>query len=122
MIRHSVRPGTACDYNFSSQIVVSEILELTPDLAHTETVGERRIDFYGLSRNGFAAVGREVRKRPHVVEPVGKLDHDDPDVVGHGKKHLAEILGLLCFFVGELDLTDLGYYIDDVSDLRSENI
>ena len=28
------------------------------------------------------------------MQPVGDLDHDDPDVLGHGQGHLLEVLGL----------------------------
>jgi hypothetical protein len=40
------------------------------------------------------------------VQSIGELDHDDPDIVRHGEKHLAEILCLL-FLLDELDLADL---------------
>ena len=99
-----------------------EILELATDFAHAEAVRQRRVDFHGLAGDGLAAVCRKIGKRPHIVEPVGKLDHNDPDVVGHGKEHLTEILGLLRFFGGELDLTDLGHSIDDVSHVRPEKL
>ena len=30
----------------------------------------------------------------HVVQTVGKLDEDDPDVLGHGDEQFAEVLAL----------------------------
>ena len=107
---------------FRIQVAECEIFELTADFPHAEAVRQRCVDFQGFAGDGFAAIGSKVGQRPHIVEPVRKLDHDDPDVVGHGKKHLAEILGLLRFFGGELDLTDLGDSIDDVSDFRPEKL
>jgi len=67
------------------------------------------------------AVSRKVPERSHVVETVCKLDHDDADVVRHGEEHLTEILSLLRLLGRELDLADLGYTIDDVSDFRSKS-
>ena len=31
----------------------------------------------------------------HIVQPVTDLDEDDPDVLGHGQQHFAQILHLL---------------------------
>ncbi len=30
----------------------------------------------------------------HIVKPVGQFDQNDPDIIGHGQKHLAQALGL----------------------------
>ncbi len=66
------------------------------------------------------AVGLEMLEGAHVVQAVGELDQDDADVVDHGEHHLAEVLGLLLFAGGEIDLADLGDAFDDVSDLLAE--
>jgi hypothetical protein len=34
--------------------------------------------------------------RAHVVEPVGELDEDHPQVAGHRDDHLAVVLDLAC--------------------------
>ena len=39
---------------------------------------------------------------------VGELDQDDPDVLGHGHHHLAEVLGLGFLAIAELQLVELG--------------
>ena len=59
-------------------------------------------------------------ERAHVVEAVGELDDDDADVGDHGEEHLADVLGLVVFAVGELDLVELGDAFDDVGDLLAE--
>ena len=44
----------------------------------------------------------------HIVQPVGDLDENDTDVLGHGKEHLAHILHLLVFLAGVLHPGQLG--------------
>ncbi len=63
------------------------------------------------------AVGLQVLERAHVVQAVGQLDEHHAHVGDHGQKHLADVLGLAVFAVGELDLVDLGDAFDDVGDL-----
>ncbi len=62
-----------------------------------------------------------VLERPHVVEAVGELDKNDPDVVGHGQQHLAEVLGLTLLFGLEVNLSDLGDAVDQVCHLDAEH-
>ncbi len=38
--------------------------------------------------------GRHVVERAHVVQPVGELDEQHPDVGGDGEQELAEVFGL----------------------------
>ena len=61
-----------------------------------------------------------VRQRTHVVQPIGKLDQDDADVVDHRQQHLAEILGLPLLARREWDGADLGDPFDDVRHLGAE--
>ena len=62
----------------------------------------------------------QVLERAHVVQAVGQLDEDDAHIGDHGQQHLADVLGLAVFAVGELDLVDLGDALDDVRDLFAE--
>ena len=55
-----------------------------------------------------------------VVQAVGELDQDDPDVVGHGQDHLADVLGLSLLLGLEVHLADLGHALDDGADLGAE--
>ena len=59
-------------------------------------------------------------ERAHVVQAVGQLDDDHANVGHHGKKHLADVLGLVVFTVGELDLVELGDAFDDVRHLLAK--
>ena len=62
----------------------------------------------------------QVLQRPHVVEPVGELHQDDPDVVDHGQEHLPVRLGLALLGGGERDLRDLGDALHDVEHVGAE--
>jgi len=54
------------------------------------------------------------------VEPVRQLDHQDPDVPGHGDQHLAEVLGLALLAASERELADFGHAVDQLGDVRAE--
>ena len=64
--------------------------------------------------------GRQRGERAHVVEAVGQLDDEDPQVLGHRHDHLAEVLGPLLLLGAELDLVELGEPVDDEGHLRAE--
>ena len=63
------------------------------------------------------------------MQPVGQLDDDDPRILGHRYKHLAQVLGVLFLHrlvvagggVGQLvELGDLGLALDDLAHRCSE--
>ena len=58
--------------------------------------------------------------RAHVVQPVGQLDDQDPQVLGHRDEHLAHRGGLLRLLRVELDPLELGDAVDDRGDLGAE--
>ena len=52
--------------------------------------------------------GRNEPQGAHVMGAVGELDQDDPDVLGHGHHHLAEVLDLGFLAIAEFQLVELG--------------
>ena len=54
------------------------------------------------------------------MEPVGELDEDDPDVLGHGQEHLADVLGLLLLVAVGAEARQLGDAVDELGDLAAE--
>ncbi len=75
-------------------------------------MGDGGIDLHGLER-GVALFLRGLGiEGAHVVQPVAQLDEDDPDILTHGQKHFAHVLGLLVLTGGELDLAQLGDPVD----------
>ena len=59
-------------------------------------------------------------ERAHVVEAVGQLDQDHPDVGGHRDHHLAVVLGLLLVAALEGDAGELRDAVDELGDLVAE--
>ena len=98
----------------------SQVFKLSANLAHAEPVRDGRIDFERLLSDLVLPLGIEMLQRAHVVQAVGQLDQDDPNVIHHGQHHLADIFGLLLFPRRELDLADLGHALDNVGDLFAE--
>ena len=85
------------------QIFQGEVLQLPFHPLHSQPVGDGRIDLHGFQRF-LLLLGRGlVFHGTHIVEPVGNLDEDDPDVLAHGDEHLPEVLHLLILFGGVLD-------------------
>ena len=64
----------------------------------------------------------QVIQRPHVVQAIGELDDNDPDVVDHREEHLPEVLGLPLLARRERDRADLGDALDDVRHGRAEEL
>ena len=60
----------------------------------------------------------DVAQGAHVVQPVGELDDQHPDVARHRDDHLADGLGLRG--VAVLDLVELGHAVDELGDLVAE--
>ena len=87
-----------------------EVLELPLHRVHAEAVGERGEDLQGLPGLALLLLPGQVAQRPHVVQPVGELDHQHPDVAGHRDHHLAD--GLRLGGLAVLDLVQLGDAVD----------
>ena len=65
---------------------------------------------------------RQMVQRPHVVQPVGELHQDHPDVVDHRQQHLAEVLGLPLLARRELNRSEFGDPFDHVRDVDAEQL
>ena len=99
-----------------------EVLELPFHLPDPEPLGERGVDLHRLAGDPGLLVDRQGRQRAHVVEPVGELDQDDPDVLGHRQEHLANVLGLLLLVGVGAELRQLRDPVDELGDLGPEAI
>ena len=97
-----------------------EVLELLLQVLHAEAVGQRRVDVDGLAGDALLLPVRQRGEGPHVVEPVGQLDDDDPQVAGHRHQHLAHRRGLLLLLGVELQPLELGDAVDQVGHRRAE--
>ena len=98
-----------------------QIFELILHLVHAEPLGQRRVDVHCFARNPpplFVALDEP--QGLHVVQAVGQLDQQHPDVLGHREDELAEILGLLGLVRLQLDPRQLGHAVDQPTDFWAE--
>ena len=99
-----------------------EVLELPLDGVDAEPMRQRRVDLQRLLRLLDLLLLRHRVQRAHVVQPVGELDEDDPDVRGHRDHHLAVVLGLRLVARLERDAGELGDAVDEAGDLLAERL
>ena len=99
-----------------------EVLELPLDRVDTEPVGDRRVDVERLARLVDLLLLRHRRDRAHVVQAIGELDQDDPDVRGHRHHHLAVVLGLRLVARLERQPGQLRDAVDEAGDLLAEGL
>ena len=99
-----------------------EVLELPLDRVDAEPVRERRVDLQGLLGLVDLLLLRHRVDRAHVVQAIGELDQDDPDVRGHRDHHLAVVLGLRLVARLEDDPGQLGHAVDEAGDLVVEHL
>ena len=86
------------------QIFQRQIIQLDLDLADAKPLGDGAVYLQCLLGNTLPALRRLVLQRAHIVESVRQLDQDHPDILGHGKEHLPQILRLhLQLYVGLVD-------------------
>ena len=97
-----------------------EVFQLPFEFLYTQAVRERRIDLQGLGRDPALLRFGEHPEGAHVVQAVGELDQQDPDVARHGHDHLADVLRLFLFPGAELEAVQLGEAVDDARDLGPE--
>jgi hypothetical protein len=97
-----------------------EVLELLLDLLHPEAVGQGGVDVERLLGDALLLGQRHGRDGPHVVQAVGQLDDEHPQVARHGDQHLAHRRGLLGLARVELDALELGDAVDDRRHLVAE--
>ena len=101
-------------------VAEGEVFELAAQFAHAQPVRQRSEDVERLLRDFLALFGLQVLQRAHVVQAVGELDDDHADIGDHGEQHFADVLRLMVFAIGKLDLVQLGDAFDDVRDLLAE--
>ena len=104
------------------QRLEGEVLELPLDRVDAEPVGDRRVDVERLARLLDLLLLRHRGDRAHVVQAVGELDQDDPDVRGHRDHHLAVVLGLRLVARLEGQPGELGDAVDQAGDLLAERL
>ena len=99
----------------------TQIFQLAFEIAEAQARSERRVDFQRLFGHGLLPRLRKAGNRAHIMQPVGQLDENHPDILGHGEEHPAEILRLFFLFRFEFDLRQLGHAHNERADLFAEH-
>ena len=104
------------------QSLEREVLKLPLDRMDTEPVRDRGVDVERLASLIDLLLLSHGRDRAHVVQAVGELDQDDPDVRGHRDHHLAVVLRLRLVARLERQAGELGDAVDEAGDLLAERL
>ncbi len=102
------------------EITQRQIFQLLLHALHTQPVRQRGINMHSFKRGLAAFVVDFYTERAHIVQPVAQLNENNTHVARHGKEHLAQILDVLVFFVGEGDLHQLGQSVDKIGDVGAK--
>ena len=78
-------------------VLERQFLQFAEHLVETQPVGDRRVDLEGLAGDPAPLRRAHRIEGAHVVQAVGELDQDHPQIARHRQQHLAEILGLRLF-------------------------
>ena len=103
------------------EMLEAQVLELRLEPLNAEAARKRRVDLECLPGDALLRRRRHVVERSHVVETVGQLHEQNPDVARHRHEHLAKALRLTIFAGREVDLAELGHAIDEERDLFTEH-
>ena len=80
---------------FRIELAERQVFKLFAHPLHAHAAGERRVDVERLLGDAAARLGRLIIQRAHIVQPVGELDEQNPNVVGDCQQELAQVFGLL---------------------------
>ncbi len=99
-----------------------EVFELPLHLPDPEPLGQWGVDLECLAGDSLLLLRRQPVQRAHVVQPVGQLDQDDPDVLGHREEHLPDVLGLLLLVAVGAEARQLRDPVHELRHLRPEPV
>ena len=122
--RYASQPGRSCTCPsmpgvlLRLQVQQHHVVELALEGLDAEPVAERDQHVLGLAGDPVAGGGGADVERAHVVQPVGQLDDQHPDVLAGRDDHLADRLGLGGLAVERL--VELGHPVDQVGHLGAE--
>ena len=100
----------------------TQVFQFGLDTVQTQTVGQRSIDIKGFTCNFILFAGEHGAECTHVVQAVGYLYQDNPDVIVHCEQELLEVLCLRGGAVAEDTSGDFCQPVDDLCYFRAEQI
>ena len=83
---------------------------------------QRRIDLQRFLGDALLLVAAQGAEAAHVVRAVSQLDEDDADVLGHDKKHLAQVFRLIILERLERQLAQFGDAVHEHFHGRSKTV
>ncbi len=97
-----------------------QILQLLTHPLHPHAAGKGGENLHRLAGLLGLLLRLHALDRAHVVQAVGQLDEDHPQVLGHGHEQLAEILSLFRLGRGELKIGQLCHTVDQFGHFGTE--
>ena len=79
---------------FRMKIFQRQVIQFNFNLGNTKTLGKRTVYFLRFPGDTLLALRGLIFQRPHIVQPVRQLDHDNPDILGHSQEHFSQVLRL----------------------------
>ena len=113
-------PELQASIDIRLQILQAQILQLVFHPSNAQATCQRRINFKRLLGYLFLLDLVKMLQRPHVMQAVGQLDENDPDVVRHREHHLSEVFGLFFLIVPEVDLADLRHTVHQMHNVLAK--
>ena len=114
-------PGPEIGVGFRIEDGKGKVLQFEFDPPDSQAVGQRGIDIERFLGDVLLFRGIEPLNGSHVVKPIGQLDQQDANVLGHREEHLPEVFGLF-FSPGflEMKLSDLRDPVDHLEHFLAE--
>ena len=97
-----------------------EVFEFGFDGKESQPVSQGGVDVECLARNLVLLAGEHGAEGAHVVQAVGHLDENDPDILRHGEQQPPEVLGLGRGLVAEDTARNFGQSVDNRGYLLAE--
>ncbi len=98
----------------------AEGLQFAAHGVHAQALRDGGVDLEGFLGDAAALVRAHHAQGAHVVQAVGQLDQDHPDIAGDRQHHLAEVLRLRLGLGLELQVGELGDAVHQLRDLLAE--
>ena len=91
----------------------AQILQFNLDAGDAKPVCKRRIYLDGFFCDAPPLVLTHIFECPHIMQPVGKLNHDNSNILRHRKKHLAIVFKLYIFLGHIFNASKLRHTINE---------
>ena len=103
-------------------IFETEVFQFRLDLIQSQAIGKRGVNIKGFACNLILLVGQHGTECTHVVQAVGNLDQDHPDIIRHGEQEFLEVFCLCRSPVTKNTSGDFGQSVDNLCNLGPEDI